>query len=224
MKILVVEDEHRLATSIQKGLSQEGYQVDLAFNGDDGLDMATSINHDVIVLDLMLPGIGGLEICKSLRESDIHTPIIMLTAKGQLSDKLLGFQVGADDYLTKPFAFEELLARINSLSKRPPKTSSLVIEVADLTINTKTFEVRRAGQDISLTSREYRLLEYLAKNQNQILTKEQIISYVWEYDSEVLPNIVEVYVKKLRNKIDLPFFTQSPLLQTVRGFGYKLGK
>lgn len=224
MKVLIVEDEHRIATAIQKGLVQEGYQADVSFSGTDGLDMASTIDYDVIILDLMLPGMDGLTVCKTLREQDIHTPILMLTAKSQLSDKLIGFQVGADDYLTKPFAFEELLARLKSLTRRPSPATPSLVKVDDLTLNTKTYEVRRNGQDITLTQREYRLLEYLVRHARQILTKEQIISYVWEYDSDILPNTVEVYIKKLRNKIDLPFPDSASLLTTIRGFGYRLGK
>lgn len=221
MKVLIIEDDHRIATTIQKGLIQEGFTADTCFNGDDGLDQAGTIDYDVIILDLMLPDISGLDICKSLREQDIHTPILMLTAKTQLADKLIGFKVGADDYLTKPFAFEELLARINSLAKRRHSNTS-VLQLGDLTMNTKTFEVRRNGVDISLTSREFSLLEYFLRHQNQILTKEQIIGYVWDYDSDILPNTVEVYIKKLRQKIDLAFSDRIPMLETVRGFGYRL--
>lgn len=224
MKVLIIEDEHRIATSIQKGLIQEGYQADISFNGTDGLDMASSVDYDVIVLDLMLPGMDGFAVCKSLREQNIHTPILMLTAKSQLSDKLLGFQTGVDDYLTKPFAFEELLARLKSLNKRPSPATPSIIDIDGLVLNTKTYQVRRDSQNISLTQHEYRLLEYFIRNAHQILTKEQIISYVWEYDSDILPNTVEVYVKKLRNKIDLPFPESTPLLTTIRGFGYRLGK
>lgn len=222
MKILVVEDEHRLAVSIQKGLEQENFSVDVAFNGEDGLDQASTVDYDVLILDLMLPGLNGLEICKQLRDQDIHTPILMLTAKSQLQDKLLGFKVGADDYLSKPFAFEELLARVKSLSKRGSSKSESVLQISDLTLNNKSFAVSRSGQEISLTSKEFVLLEYLLRHQNQILTKEQIISYVWDYDSNVLPNTIEVYIKKLRNKIDLPFPKSKQLIHTIRGFGYKL--
>lgn len=224
MKILVVEDEHRIATSLKKGLEQEGYLVDLAFNGDDGLDQANSIDYDCIILDLMLPGTDGIAICKELRKADIHTPIIMLTARGQLSDKLRGFEAGADDYLPKPFAFDELLARVKSQTRKNNKHNDSVIEVEDLVINTKLREVRRGAENISLSAREYSLLEYLSLHQRHTLTKEQIIGYVWEYDSDILPNTVEVYIKKLRQKIDLPFPDKAPLIHTVRGFGYKLGK
>jgi len=222
MKILIVEDDHRIATSIQKGLSQEGFIADIAFNGDDGLDQAGIVDYDVIILDLMVPGTNGLDVCKKLRDSDNHTPIIMLTAKSSLSDKLLGFKVGADDYLSKPFAFEELLARIKSLSNRAHQQSTSVLQAGDLTMNTKTWQVRRNGVDISLTSREFNLLEYFMRHPNQILTKEQIIGYVWDYDSDVLPNTVEVYIKKLRQKVDLAFSDRKSLIETVRGFGYRL--
>ncbi len=222
MKVLVVEDEHRIATSISKGLNAEGFVVDLAYTGDDGLDLASTVDYDVIILDLMLPGISGLEVCKSLRDQEIYTPILILTAKSNLADKLTGFKAGADDYLGKPFAFEELLARVNSLSKRAHQKSITVLQVGDLTMNTKTWQVRRNGLDISLTSKEFSLLEYFIRHPNQILTKEQIIGYVWNYDSDILPNTVEVYIKKLRQKIDIAFSDRKPLIETVRGFGYKL--
>lgn len=222
MKVLVVEDEHRIATSISKGLNEEGFVVDLAYTGDDGLDLASTVDYDVIILDLMLPGISGLEVCKSLRDQEIYTPILILTAKSNLADKLTGFNAGADDYLGKPFAFEELLARVNSLSKRAHPKSITVLQVGDLTMNTKTWQVRRNGLDISLTSKEFSLLEYFMRHPNQILTKEQIIGYVWNYDSDILPNTVEVYIKKLRQKIDIAFSDRKPLIETVRGFGYKL--
>lgn len=222
MKILVIEDDHRIATSLQKGLNQEGFNTDISFNGDDGLDQASTIDYDLIILDLMLPGVSGLDICKKLRDLDIHTPIIMLTAKSQLNDKLLGFKVGADDYLTKPFSFDELLARINSLTKRSHSTESHILQCGELTMNTKNYQVRRNGQNIDLTSREYSLLEYLLRHHGQILTKEQIISYVWEYDSDILPNTVEVFIKKLRKKIDSAFPEKESMIETVRGFGYRL--
>ena len=222
MKVLIVEDEHRIATSIQKRLIGEGVVADIAYSGDDGLDLASTVDYDVIILDLMLPGMSGLDVCKSLRDQEIYTPILMLTAKSSLSDKLDGFKAGADDYLGKPFAFEELLARVNSLSKRTHPQSNAVLQSGDLTMNTKTWQVRRNGIDISLTSKEFSLLEYFMRHPNQILTKDQIIGYVWNYDSDILPNTVEVYVKKLRQKIDQAFSDRKPLIETVRGFGYRL--
>lgn len=222
MKILVVEDEHRIAASIKKGLELEKYTVDTAYTGTDGYDLAISEEYDCIVLDLMLPGMNGLEVCTRLRSENIHTPIIMLTAKGQLQDKLSGLNSGADDYLTKPFAFEELIARIRALVRRPKKTVSTVLEVGTLSLNTTTYEVKRSGRSISLSSKEFSLLEYLLRHANTVVTKDQIISHVWDYEADILPNTVEVYVKNLRSKIDVPFAGENALIQTVRGFGYKL--
>lgn len=223
MKILVVEDEHRIAASIKKGLEQERFTVDVAFTGTQGYDLASSEEYDLILLDLLLPGMDGMAICSKLRKSGIHTPIIMLTAKGQTQDKIEGLNAGADDYLTKPFSFEELLARIRAISRRPKQAITEEIAVENLTLNTKTFAVSRMGTAISLSAREFALLEYLMRNQKSVLTKDQIVTHVWDYDADVLPNTVEVYIKKLRGKIDAPFPKQKQLIQTVRGFGYKIG-
>ncbi len=222
MRILIVEDEHRIATSIKKGLELEKYTVDVAYTGPDGYDLASSEEYDVIVLDVMLPGMDGFSICKQLRSNSIHIPIIMLTAKGQLQDKLTGLNSGADDYLTKPFAFEELIARIRALSRRPKKTSSDSLTVGSLSLNAITFEVKRGNTPIQLSSKEFSLLEYLLRHKETVVSKNQIISHVWNYDSDILPNTVEVYIKNLRNKIDAPFTKDAPLLKTVRGFGYKI--
>jgi two-component system, OmpR family, response regulator len=216
MRILVVEDEHKIANSIKKGLEQELYAVDVAFDGLEGYDLASSEEYDLIVLDLMLPGLDGISICKRLRKEHIHTPILILTAKGQTGDKVEGLDAGADDYLTKPFSFEELLARIRALIRRPQKTNGEALSVKDLTLDTKTFEVKRKGNDIPLSNKEFSLLEYLMRHPNQILTKDQIISHVWNYEADILPNTVEVYIGYLRNKIG------KDLIKTQRGFGYKI--
>jgi len=224
MRILVVEDEHKIANSIKKGLEQESYAVDIAYEGKQGFDLAATEDYDVIILDLMLPKMNGVKVCKKLRkEENIHTPILVLTARGQLDDKVNGLNAGADDYLVKPFAFTELLARIRALTRRPKNSLSSVLEIEDLTLNTLTFEVKRAGKQIRLSKKEYALLEYLLRHKEKILTKEQIINHVWDYDADVLPNTVEVYIGYLRNKIDKPFKNKRPLIQTVRGFGYKIG-
>ncbi len=222
MKILIVEDEHLIATSIKKGLEQEHYTVDVAFDGIEGYDLAASGDYDIILLDLMLPGLDGLSICQKLRSEDIHTPILMLTAKSQLDDKVKGFDCGADDYLTKPFAFEELLARIRALGRRPQQSTSQILTVADLTIDTTNYQVRRGLKEISLSSKEYSLLECLVRHTGQILNKDQIIQHVWSYESDILPNTVEVYIRNLRQKIDKPF--KKKLIQTIRGFGYKISE
>lgn len=223
MRILVVEDEHKIANSIKKGLEQEKYAVDVAFTGDDGFDLASTEDYDLIILDIALPGMDGIEICTKLREAKNHTPILMLTAKGQIRDKVKGLNAGADDYLTKPFAFEELLARIKALTRRPKNTISTILSFGDLTLDTITYEVKRKKQSIQLSSREFALLEYLLRNSGKVIPKDQIINHVWNYDAEVLPNTVEVYIGYLRNKIEKPFAGQ-PIINTLRGFGYRLGK
>jgi len=223
MKILVVEDEHLIATSIKKGLEQEHYVVDLAFDGEEGLDLASSGDYDLVLLDLMLPKVDGLKVCRQLRKDEIHTPILMLTAKSQLEDKVVGLDSGADDYLTKPFAFEELLARVRALARRPQNTATAeILKVGDLSLNISTYEVLRNGKNISLSSKEYSLLECLIRHSGQILSKDQLIQHVWSYESDILPNTVEVYIRNLRLKIDKNF--SQKLIKTIRGFGYKISQ
>jgi DNA-binding response OmpR family regulator len=222
MRILVVEDEHRIGTTIKKGLELEKYAVDLAFDGRDGLDLATTEEYDCLILDIMLPGIDGISICKILRQDSIHTPILILTAKGQTEDKILGLNSGADDYLTKPFSFEELLARVRALIRRPSGSQNPILKVGDLELDTISYLVKRGGRKLSLSGKEYSLLEYLMRHSGKIISKEQIISHVWNYDDDVLPNTVEVYIRKLRQKIETPFKNKKLLLNTVRGFGYKI--
>lgn len=222
MKVLVVEDEHKIATAIKQGLEQESYAVDLAFDANEGLSWALTGDHDVIVLDRMLPGlIEGVDICKEVRANKIHTPILMLTAKDGVGDRVAGLNSGADDYLVKPFAFEELLARIRALLRRPQDNLGTVLKIDDLTLDTVSYQVKRGDQTVSLSSKEFALLHYLLRNQNRVLSKANIINHVWDFDADVLPNTVEVYMGYLRNKIDKPFKGPN-LIQTVRGFGYKL--
>lgn len=224
MRILVVEDEHKIAAAIKKGLEQEKFAIDTAFTGPDGYDLASTEDYEVILLDILLPGEDGVTVCKKLRAKNIHTPILMLTAKGQIEDKITGLDSGADDYLTKPFAFEELLARIRALARRPKSALGNILAVDDLTVNPQTYEVKRAGKTITLSSKEFSLLEYLMRHPHQILSKDQIIAHVWDYDADILPNTIEVYIKNLRNKIDAPFIKRgNALIHTVRGFGYKIG-
>jgi len=223
MRILVVEDEHKIANSIKKGLEQETYAVDVAYDGQDGFAFASTEDYDAIILDIMLPKMNGIEVCKQLRACQVHTPILMLTAKGQLNDKVEGLNAGADDYLVKPFAFVELLARVKALTRRPKESFGSVLTAADLSLNTLTYEVKRSEKQIELSKKEYALLEYLLRNQGRILTKDQIINHVWDYDADILPNTVEVYIGYLRNKIDKPFTNKPALIQTVRGFGYRIG-
>ncbi len=216
MKILVVEDEVKIANSIKKGFEQESWICDLALDGETGYDLAVSESYDVIILDLMLPKMDGISISKGLRKEDIHTPILMLTAKGEIDDKVLGLNSGADDYLVKPFAFEELVARVQALSRRPKTVTAEQLIVNDLKINTKTQEVKLNEKIIDLSKKEYQLLEYLMKNKSNVSSKEDIISHVWDYESNILPNTVEVFIKYLRNKLG------KNIIKTVRGFGYKI--
>ncbi len=216
MRILVVEDEHKIANSIKRGFEQETWATDVAYDGEEGYDMASSEDYDVIVLDLMLPKMDGMEICKKLRAEEIHTPILMLTARGELSDKVEGLNSGADDYLVKPFAFEELLARVKALSRRPKETKSEELKAKNLTLNTNSFEVKKDGKSIELSRKEFALLEYLMRNKGKVVSKDNIIAHVWDYESDILPNTVEVFIGYLREKIG------KDLVKTVRGFGYKL--
>jgi len=221
MRVLIVEDEHKIARALKKALEQETYAVDVAFDGDEGFAMATTEPYDIAIIDRMLPGdYDGLGIVKGMREAKVHTPVLFLSALGSISERTAGLDAGADDYLVKPFALEELLARIRALLRRPTEQQSAVLEAGDLTLDTVTYSVERAGKPIQLTSKEFALLEYMLRNPGRPLSKEVIISHVWDYDADILPNTVEVYIKYLRNKIDAPF--KKPLIHTVRGFGYKL--
>lgn len=223
MKILVVEDEHKIANAIKQGLEQESYSVDIAYDGDQGLGYALADGYDVMILDRMLPGsVDGIEICRRVREADIHTPILLLTAKDAVNDRVEGLDNGADDYMVKPFAFEELLARIRALLRRPQDTSSPLLRVKDLSLDPANFTVKRADKLIELSKREFSLLEFLIRNKGRILSKQNIINHVWDFDADVLPNTVEVYMGYLRHKIDKPFKSKN-LIHTVRGFGYRLG-
>jgi len=223
MRLLVVEDEHRIANSIKKGLEQEHYAVDVAFTGTDGYDLASTEDYDLIILDLMLPDMDGLEICKKLRLADNHTPVLILTAKSQVDDRVAGLDNGADDYLSKPFSFEELLARIRALSRRPKNSLEIILTLDGLQLDTVSYQVSRNGQSIVLSSKEFSLLELLLRHAHKVLSKEQIIAHIWDYNSDVLPNTVEVYIRNLRRKIDVPFKNLPPLIHTIRGFGYKIG-
>ncbi len=223
MRILVVEDDHKLAAAIKQGLEHESHVVDIVYDGAEGYGYAEMTKYDLIILDRMLPQMEGTVVSKKLREKHIHTPIIMLTAKNELEDRVSGLDAGADDYLAKPFAFAELLARIRALTRRPLNTISNVLKVGDLTLDTNTFEVKRTGKVIELSGKEYALLEYLMRHKDKILTKDQIMSQVWDYNAEVIPNFVEVYINHLRKKIDGKA-NASALIKTVRGFGYKISE
>lgn len=222
MRILIIEDEYKIANSIKKGLGQEGYAVDVAYDGESGYDMASIEDYDLIILDVMLPKIDGIALCDKLRNDNNRTPILMLTAKSEVEDKVLGLNKGADDYLTKPFAFSELVARIKALLRRPKLEVPKIIKIDNLYIDIVNFKVKRKNKIIKLTKKEFSLLEYLARNKGKIVSKEQIIQHVWDYEAEILPNTVEVYIGYLRNKIDKPFPDQPQLIHTIRGFGYKI--
>jgi DNA-binding response OmpR family regulator len=221
MRVLIVEDEHKIARALKKALEQENHAVDVAYDGDEGYAMATTEPYDIAIIDRMIPGeYDGLAIVKAMREAKVHTPVLFLSALGSIGERTAGLDAGADDYLVKPFALEELLARVRALLRRPTEQQSTVLSAGDLTLNTVTYTVERAGKSIQLTSKEFALLEYMLRNQGRPLSKDVIISHVWDYDADILPNTVEVYIKYLRNKIDAPF--KSPLIHTARGFGYRL--
>ncbi|MDN5274383.1 MAG: DNA-binding response regulator [Candidatus Saccharibacteria bacterium] len=221
MRVLLIEDEHKIARALKKALEQERYAVDIAYDGDEGHAMATTEPYDVAIIDRMLPGeYDGMAIVRDMRAAKIHTPVLLLTALAGIKDKTEGLDTGADDYLTKPFALEELLARVRALMRRPKEQQATILQAGDLTLNTITYEVKRGDTLIQLTGKEFALLEYLLRNQDRPLPKELIISHVWDYDADILPNTVEVYIKYLRTKIDQPF--NKPLIHTIRGFGYKL--
>jgi DNA-binding response OmpR family regulator len=221
MRVLLIEDEHKIARALKKALEQESYAVDVAYDGDEGHAMATTEPYDVAIIDRMLPGeYDGISIIKAMRDAKIHTPVLILTAISSIKDRTEGLDSGADDYMVKPFALEELLARVRALLRRPKEQQSTILSAGDLSLNTVTYEVKRGDTIIQLTGKEFALLEYLLRNQGRPLPKELIIAHVWDYDADILPNTVEVYIKYLRAKIDQPF--PKPLIHTVRGFGYKL--
>jgi len=220
MRILLVEDEVKLAHAMKRALELQKYAVDVVNNGKDGLDFAVGEEFSLIILDVMLPQMDGIEICRRIRAAGIHTPVMMLTARGQISDKVTGLDVGADDYMVKPFSFEELFARIRALVRRPAQTTDPILQIKDLTLDPKTFTVKRGERMIELSAKEFSLLEYLLRNKNAVLNKDQIIAHVWNYDSDVLPSTIEVHIKHLRDKIDVA--GQDSLINTIRGRGYTI--
>lgn len=223
MRIVVIEDEVKIASAIKRGLELKGYAVDMVHDADTGLAYALDPDYDLVVLDRMLPGsMDGAELCRRVRAEGHSVPILMLTARGTLGDKVEGLNSGADDYLVKPFSFDELIARVRALLRRAPQHLGTVMTAGDLSLDTTTYQVQRGEANIRLSSKEFALLEYLLHNQNRVVTKDMIISHVWDGDALVLPNTVEVYMGYLRNKIDRPFPDRKPLLHTLRGFGYKL--
>lgn len=223
MRILVVEDEPKIAQAVKRGLELKGFAVDVVYDADTGLAHAGDADYDAIVLDRMLPGsMDGVKLCQKLRSDGVSTPIIMLTARGTIGDRVEGLNSGADDYLVKPFSFDELTARVRALLRRPPVQVGTALKLADLTLDTTSYEVHRGNEAIKLSHKEFTLLEYLMHHPGQVITKDMIISHVWDQDADILPNTIEVYIGYLRNKIDRPFPQSAALLHTVRGFGYKL--
>lgn len=223
MRVLLVEDEYKIANAVKRGLEQEKYAVDVEYDADSGLGAALNESYDLMIIDRMLPGsMEGLDIAREVRSKNIHTPILILTAKDQIRDRVDGLNAGADDYLVKPFSFDELLARARALLRRPAESKGNVLKAGDLKLDTINYKVERAGKNIALSSKEFALLEYLMRNQDRVLSKDVIISHVWDFDADILPNTVEVYIGYLRSKIDKPFKKSQPLIHTLRGFGYKL--
>ncbi len=220
MKILVVDDEKRIAKSIKQGLEMDGYAVDIEYDGEDGYNAARADDYDLIILDVMMPIMNGFEVAKKLRADGNKTPILMLTAKDQNKDIVEGLDSGADDYLPKPFSFEVLGARVRALLRRPQDVLDNILTVRDLELDVANHTAERAGKDIKLSNKEFAILEYLLRNKNQILSKQNIMTHVWDFDADILPNNVEVFINYLRNKIDKPFPGTDPIIQTVRGFGY----
>jgi len=220
MRILVVEDEKKVASFIKRGLKEQKYAVDVAYTGDDGLFMAESSPYDLIVLDIMLPGKDGIFICRQLRKKNLKVPILMLTARNEVEDKISGLDSGADDYLTKPFAFGEFLARVRALTRRNNNVTDTKLKVSDLELDRVTHKVTRSGKEIELTSTEYALLEYLMLNTNQVVTRTMISEHVWDYDFDSFSNVINVYINYLRKKIDTGF--DKKLIHSVRGTGYIL--
>ncbi len=220
MRILVVEDERRIAAFIQRGLEEERYAVDVAYDGAEALDWTAVVDYDLIVLDVLLPKKDGLQVCRELRLQGQHVPILMFTARDAIEDRVRGLDSGADDYLVKPFAFQELLARIRALLRRGGELKSSRLQVGDLTLDTITHRAERGGQAIELSAREYALIEFLMRHPGQALSRTQIAEHVWNYDFYATSNVVDVYIRYLRRKIDAGFELQ--LIQTVRGVGYKI--
>jgi two-component system, OmpR family, response regulator len=220
MRVLIVEDEIKMASLIRRGLRGEGLAADVAIKGEDALWMAGSTGYDVIVLDVMLPGIDGFETCRRLRQEGVWAPVLMLTARDAIDDRVAGLDGGADDYLTKPFSFAELLARLRALARRGPVERPTVLEVGDLRLDPAARRVWRGDVEVSLSAKEFQLLETFMRHPGEVLSRYQLLEHAWDYDYENRSNIVDVYVRYLRDKIDRPFGRSS--LETVRGAGYRL--
>ncbi len=224
MRILIVEDERKIANAIKQGLEQHSYATDVAYDGDNGLSLAMTEPYDLVILDRMLPGsVDGIGILKNMRDAGRQIPVLLLTAKDKVLDRAFGLNSGADDYLVKPFAFVELIARVRALLRRPTTAKNTILQYQDLLLDLEQLRVKRGDQLIDLTNKEFALLEYLMRHPDRILRKETLMAHVWNYDADILPNTVEVYIGYLRNKIDKPF-RSPPLIHTKRGFGYYFGE
>ena len=222
MRVLIIEDERKLSNIVRKGLIEEGFAVDQAFDGEEGQYLAESESYDLIILDVMLPKINGLDVCRSLRNKKITTPVLMLTAKTTVEDKVEGLNVGADDYLTKPFAFTELKARLQALLRRSHNQTQTILQVDDLEVDPVKHTAKRGNKIISLTPKEFSILEFLLRHQNEVVTRTQITEHVWDYNFDALSNVVDVFVATLRKKVDFGF--KNKLIQTIHGVGYKINK
>jgi len=220
MRVLLVEDEAKIADFIRKGLSEYGYAVDVASDGEEALDWVEVAEFEIVILDVMLPILDGIAVCHELRARGVRTPVIMLTARDAIEDRVRGLDSGADDYLVKPFAFSELLARLRALTRRQPALLGSLLRMGDLTLDTATRQAFRQGKPILLTTKEYTLLEYLMRHPHQVLTRTMIAEHVWNYDFDNATNVIDVHVRNLRRKIDDPFPTK--LIHTVRGAGYRI--
>lgn len=220
MRVLVIEDEPKIAAFIRRGLEENAYAVDVAHDGEEGYEWATSFDYDIIILDVMLPRLDGITLCKRLRQEGNNAAILMLTAKSEVDDRVAGLDAGADDYLIKPFAFRELLARLRALSRRGSEQRTTQLQVGDLTLDLIAHQATRGGHTIDLTVKEFALLELLMRHPNQVLSRTVIAEHVWDYDFYNQSNVVDVYIRYLRKKIDEPF--EDKMIQTVRGVGYRL--
>lgn len=221
MRVLLVEDEHRLSNVIKKGLEEDGFAVDAAYDGEEGLYLTQSEDYDLVILDVMLPKMDGIEMCKQLRQKSIKTPVLMLTAKSQVEDKVAGLDSGADDYLTKPFAFLELRSRIQALLRRSHREASPIIKLADLELDPIRHKITRGNKPVELTPKEFAVLEFLLRHKNEVVTRTMVTEHVWDYNFEGMSNVVDVFMAAIRRKIDKGAAVK--LIHTVHGVGYKAG-
>ena len=220
MRILIVEDEPKVASFIRRALEEESYAVDVCSDGIQGRDLASEVDYDLIILDLLLPGLPGIDVLKAVRDAKVTTPVLILTARSKVDQRVKGLDAGADDYLTKPFAIEELIARARALLRRASGDTAGILQIDDLVLNPISREVTRGGQRIDLTSKEYALLEYMMRNAGRVLTRPMIAEHVWDLDFDTFTNVIDVYISYLRNKIDRGHARE--LIHTVRGSGYTL--